>query len=244
MLFEVGWFSYPILKGDYPAVMRERIDANSKNEGRPRSRLPVFTDEEVKFINGTADFMGVNHYSTYYARIPPYDVGPDPSLERDCGVETWQDEAWPPSASDWLKVVPWGIRRQVNWYKKHFNNIPVFVTENGFSDRGEVDDLNRINYYNGYLHELLNAIYEDGCNVMGYTAWSLMDNFEWMKGYSERFGIYKVDYDDPNRARSPKASVEFFKQVLSTRTLPPLESTKRSDEYKVFLKDQFKLKKH
>lgn len=127
--------------------MRERIDANSQQEGRPRSRLPVFTDDEVKYINGTADFMGVNHYSTYYATFSET-VGPDPSLDRDSGVDTYQDESWPPSASSWLKVVPWGIRRQVNWYKNHFNNIPVFVTENGFSDKGEVQDLNRINYYN------------------------------------------------------------------------------------------------
>lgn len=49
----MGWFADPIFKGDYPAVMRERIDTNSKNEGRPRSRLPVFTENEKNLIKGT-----------------------------------------------------------------------------------------------------------------------------------------------------------------------------------------------
>lgn len=60
----------------------------------------------------------------------------------------------------------------------------MIITENGFSDRGELDDQGRINYYQLYLSALLEAIYEDGVNVTGYTAWSLLDNFEWMRGYT------------------------------------------------------------
>ncbi|KAJ8936597.1 hypothetical protein NQ314_012212, partial [Rhamnusium bicolor] len=69
-----------------------------------------------------------------------------------------------------------------------------------------------------YLSNVRDAI-DDGVKVFGYTAWSLMDNFEWMRGYTEKFGLYSVDFNDPNRTRTPKSSVLFFKQVTRTRCL-------------------------
>src|SRR6218665_140066 len=58
------------------------------------------------------------------------------------------------------------------------------------------------------------AIKLDGCNVTAYTAWSLMDNFEWTAGYSATFGLHRVDFSDPTRARVPKASVSFYRQLI------------------------------
>ena len=55
----------------------------------------------------------------------------------------------------------------------------------------------------------------DGCNVKGYTAWSLMDNFEWGAGYTEKFGIHYVNMSDPNRERIPKGSAKWYAQVIS-----------------------------
>ncbi|XP_026804246.1 myrosinase 1-like isoform X5 [Rhopalosiphum maidis] len=72
----------------------------------------------------------------------------------------------------------------------------------------------------GYLSAVLNAIYEDGCNVIGYEVWSFLDSFEWFFGYREKFGIYKVDFNDQNRSRYPKKSLQFFKQLFQTKTLP------------------------
>ena len=62
------------------------------------------------------------------------------------------------------------------------------------------------------------AIRLDGCNVKGYTAWSLLDNFEWASGYSEQFGLHFVDMSDPNRTRIPKASARWYSQVIHTQT--------------------------
>ena len=62
----------------------------------------------------------------------------------------------------------------------------------------------------------ISAIKLDGCNVKGYTAWSLMDNFEWGAGYTEKFGIHFVNMSDPNRQRIPKGSAKWYAQVMST----------------------------
>lgn len=67
--------------------------------------------------------------------------------------------------------------------RDEYDNPEMIITENGFSDKGELDDQDRINYYQLYLSALLEAIHIDGVNVTGYTAWSLLDNFEWMRGY-------------------------------------------------------------
>ena len=63
------------------------------------------------------------------------------------------------SGSSWLKVTPWGIRQGLNWIKKHYNNVPVYVTENGVSDNnGTVHDQHRIDYLKDYINEVLKGI--------------------------------------------------------------------------------------
>jgi beta-glucosidase len=72
-------------------------------------------------------------------------------------------------------------------------------------------DTTRIKFYKGYLTQLKKAV-DDGANVAGYFAWSLLDNFEWRLGYTSRFGIVYVDFK--NLKRYPKMSAYWFKRLL------------------------------
>ncbi|KAL0739715.1 hypothetical protein Bca4012_081228 [Brassica carinata] len=121
-----------------------------------------------------------------------------------------------------LYSVPEGLRKVLNYIKDKYNNPTVYIKENGINDYDDgtkskdeiLSDIFRIKYHEDHLQQLHKAIIEDGCDVRGYYVWSLLDNFEWEHGYSTRFGLYYVDYDN-NLKRYPKDSVNWFKQFLS-----------------------------
>jgi beta-glucosidase/6-phospho-beta-glucosidase/beta-galactosidase len=78
--------------------------------------------------------------------------------------------------------VPWGFYNLLTYIRENYDNPPVIITENGFATNEGLDDDGRIDYYRNYLDAMLDAI-DEGSDVVAYTAWSLMDNFEWMQGY-------------------------------------------------------------
>ncbi|KAK9886227.1 hypothetical protein WA026_015746 [Henosepilachna vigintioctopunctata] len=218
--FYYGWFIHPIMIGNYPPIVIERVDELSKQEGRVTSRLPKFTEEEIDMIKGSSDFLGLNHYTTILATFGDPDSFPNPSHDRDCGVLTSRDPSWKPSAAPWLYEVPTGFYHLLLWIKEHYNNPRVIITETGWAGSGEeLDDPDRVQYIRNYLSELLKAIYDDGCNVIGYTIWSLMDNFEWTYGYTNKFGLTYIDFEDPNRTRIPRTSYKVYQKIISTRRL-------------------------
>lgn len=77
-----------------------------------------------------------------------------------------------------------GLRLLLNWIKEQYGSPEIMITENGYADDGDIDDSDRKSYYQQYLTAVLGALIEDNVNVTAYTAWSLMDNFEWMSGYT------------------------------------------------------------
>lgn len=219
--FSFGWFAHPIFQnGDYPAVMRSIIDRKSRDVNMS-SRLPTFTADEKTNISGSADFMGVNYYTSQYVTAQTHPAYP-PSVYTDSDVKTWPDPSWPTTGSTWLRPYPPGLRACLKWLSQEYNNVSIFITENGVSDRnGTLEDQHRINYMRDHIDELLKSIRLDGVNVRGYTAWSLMDNFEWARGFSEKFGMYWVNFTDPSRPRVPKASARWYAQVIKDNGFKP-----------------------
>uniref|UniRef100_A0A0A9XVM1 Myrosinase 1 n=2 Tax=Lygus hesperus TaxID=30085 RepID=A0A0A9XVM1_LYGHE len=224
MQFQLGWFADPIYgsHGDYPPAMREYIDRASKKEGRVKSVLPTFTPEEVKLIKGSCDFFGFQHYTSCQVSDDP-EGNFQPWYTHKYMNISYSDCKWGKrSHIAWLKVVPEGFRNSLKWIKDRYGNPEVIVTECGYGDWKEYDGLeddDRIHYYQTYLEEMMKAIFQDGCHIRGFAAWSLLDNYEWFEGLRSKFGIVHVDYSSPERKRTPKKSAKFFQSLIARRTL-------------------------
>ncbi|KAJ8760984.1 hypothetical protein K2173_022022 [Erythroxylum novogranatense] len=218
--FQLGWFLDPLMFGDYPSSMRTRV----------RDRLPKFSKSETSLIKGSLDFVGINHYTTWYTKDNSTNI--IGFLLNDTLADTGtvslpfrHGKAIGDRANSiWLYIVPEGMRSIMKYVKDRYgSSLPVYVTENGMDDPNSIfislkdalKDEKRIKYHHDYLSNLLASIKEDGCNVKGYFVWSFSDNWEWSAGYTSRFGLYFVDYRN-NFKRYPKASVEWFKKFLSS----------------------------
>jgi len=214
MQFQLGWYAHPIfVDGKYPEVMRSKIDDKSEAQGFPESRLPQFTAEESAMIFNSSDFLGINFYTSNVVYTEEGDLeNIDWNADQDVGA--YQDDTWFAAGSVWLKVTPWGIRQALSWASQEYGGPEIYVTENGFSDKlGNLDDLQRVYYYKHYINQVLKAIKLDNVNVRGYYAWSLMDNFEWAMGYTEKFGLHRVNMTSAGRERTPKESAFFYSRL-------------------------------
>ncbi|CAI0400607.1 unnamed protein product [Linum tenue] len=213
--FHIGWFLHPIVYGEYPKTMQEIVG----------ERLPKFTAEEKKMVKGSFDYIGINQYTAYYMYNPhqkqPKVFGYQQDWNAGFAFAKNGVPIGPKAHSYWLYNVPWGLYKCLMYVKERYGNPTVILSENGMDQPGNVTlpkglhDTVRINYYKGYLAQLKKAA-DDGANVIGYFAWSLLDNFEWLSGYTSRFGIVYVDYS--NLKRYPKMSAYWFKKLLDRRS--------------------------
>ncbi|KAJ3538692.1 hypothetical protein NM208_g5797 [Fusarium decemcellulare] len=219
MEFYIAWWADPIYLGtDYPASMRAYL----------HDRLPQFSAEERALLQRTAKlntFYGMNHYTSQYARDRGTQQPPEADVTGNVDELSHNSEGveiGPLSGISWLRVTEEQFRKLLNWIWKRYGRR-IFVTENGCPCPGEsdmtvdeaVDDQFRIRYFGLYLDAISRAIYEDGVEVAGYYAWSLMDNYEWSLGYGPRFGITHVDYK--TLVRTPKRSATYLGNTFSER---------------------------
>ncbi|XP_057652520.1 myrosinase 1-like [Diorhabda carinulata] len=210
MEFTLGWISNPLFYGDYPEIMKSRVAYRSELEGFTESRLPTFTEDEKAFIKGTSDYFAVNTYSTTFAAAASEPEIGAPSIASDCGVEVQY-------ADDDHKFD--GMTYLMEWVTEHYNKPAIIITENGLGlSSNSLEDEERIHFIKNSMSRFKDAL-DKGINVFGYTTWSLMDNFEWTQGYSKKFGLYHIDFNSPNRTRTAKASVEWYRNVIKTRCL-------------------------
>uniref|UniRef100_A0A6P7GTM8 Myrosinase 1-like n=1 Tax=Diabrotica virgifera virgifera TaxID=50390 RepID=A0A6P7GTM8_DIAVI len=112
------------------------------------------------------------------------------------------------------------MRKLLNWFKHEYFNPEILITENGYSDStGQLNDPNRTHYLTEYLSAIKDAMDYDGVNVIGYNVWSLIDNFEWIAGYTVKFGLVNVDMSDPSRTRTKKDSFYYYQKVCQTHCI-------------------------
>ncbi|CAG9131153.1 unnamed protein product [Plutella xylostella] len=224
--FQYGLYCHAIYSqaGGWPTVVEQQIAANSRREGYSFSRLPDFTQEEKDLVRGTFDYMAVNHYSSRTVRKQPSAEHIPASNQFTANAEfnaTYEGkEDWPKGNSFWFLINPAGLRDLLVWLRTEYGDIEYLITENGYSDvTSKINDDDRVDYHREYLKQVLLAIKQDGVNVTGYTAWSLMDDFEWVEGYTLGFGLYHVDFSRAERPRTPRKSARYYASVVRANSL-------------------------
>ncbi|XP_052741535.1 myrosinase 1-like [Bicyclus anynana] len=235
-----GIYAHPIFseEGGWPAELEKRIAEKSRQEGYPVSRLPPFTEEEKEFVRGTYDFFGFNFYTARTTRKAKAgeEVGPWPFTGApDLGVVLSVRADWP-RASDWIFIYPKALRLQLSWVKQQYGDVDIFILENGIAGHDtDLDDQYRVKFYRDHLEQVLLAIQEDDVKVSCYTAWTMIDNFEWSDGYRSKLGLYEVDFEAPARTRRPRASAHYYKSVIKSHSLDVDINNKITDELYNFL---------
>ncbi|XP_020259696.1 beta-glucosidase 18-like [Asparagus officinalis] len=208
--FAVGWFLDPIMFGDYPVEMRRVLG----------SRLPQFTSEDRRKLQNKLDFIGLNQYTAVYVKDCIYSPCVVDTNDGNALVSTSAERngipiGYPTGIPN-FDAVPHGIEKLVLYVMERYNNTPMYITENGYSQKCHdgtptdelLSDEERIDFIGSYLTSL-SAAMRQGADVRGYFVWTLMDNFEWAFGYTLRFGLYHVDYK--TQERIPRLSAKWYK---------------------------------
>ena len=188
----------PLFKGSYP---QELVD----NLGE---LMPEILEGDLKTIAAPLDFLGENYYTPAFVAHDAESEWPHIRWVEHSDVEktamNW--EVYPKGLSDMLL-------RLYDDYK-----LPLYVTENGAAYQdpdhlsgSEVNDEKRVSYYERHL-EAVREVLEQGADVRGYFAWSLLDNFEWAFGYDKRFGIVHVDFE--TQERTLKDSAKWYRDFV------------------------------
>lgn len=197
--FTNDWFLRPAMKGEYPRAYVDQDGALSLMDIRPG---------DMDAVREPLDFVGINLYTRTIAAA---DKG-DPYL----GVRQVPGPG-PRTAFGW-EVWPAALYRMIMRVSRDYDRIPIYITENGCSypmapgPDGRVPDQSRIDFYRGYIGQVGRALAE-GADVRGYYAWSLMDNFEWTFGFSQRFGLVHVDFENAQK-RTVKDSGYWYRDLI------------------------------
>ncbi|GAB2289611.1 Belongs to the glycosyl hydrolase 1 [Dionaea muscipula] len=207
--FFIGWFMHPLTFGDYPEIIK-------RNAGK---RLPTFTEDESKLVKGSIDFIGINHYSTLFIKDNPSSLKMelrDYLTDIAVIILSFPDDA--PQGG--FPLVPWGLQGVLEYFKQFYGNPPIYILENGQKTDSSttLNDTSRIDYLQGFIGSLLHAI-RNGSNTRGYFTWSFLDVFELLDGYATTFGLYYVDFNDPDLRRYPKLSQRWYSSFLKGQSV-------------------------
>ena len=216
-------FLDPIFKAAYPTDMLNLYGDSVAHIRR----------DDLAIISRPIDFLGVNYYH-------PSIVGSRERLHEHAAMGYHVDNTKAPTlletTSNAIHLRRPGIPRSLmGWeiepktftdllikVREGYGEVPIYITENGMSNAdyarqdATVVDPERIEYLNGHIRAVHDAI-SAGVDIKGYYVWSLLDNFEWALGYSQRFGLIYVDY--PTARRTPKSSYFWYRDLITSRAV-------------------------
>jgi beta-glucosidase/6-phospho-beta-glucosidase/beta-galactosidase len=230
----LGFWADPIFgTGDFPESLKNFFG----------DKMPVLSAANQTALRGSADFWGANTYggkitkaSAFSTTLADYEPGDD-MAERysfcPCNPGENMSHVHDPSfecgaASGWLWAKPDAMYQYLNYIKTRYSSPKIYVTEFGCDVDQESEmpkeqalhDTFRKTYYQLYMMQIAKAKNE-GADVKGVFAWSLMDNFEWGDGLNFRFGITYVDFNDyPALPRTPKDSALWWQGLIGNMTPP------------------------
>uniref|UniRef100_A0A3Q2Z2Z8 Klotho beta n=1 Tax=Hippocampus comes TaxID=109280 RepID=A0A3Q2Z2Z8_HIPCM len=161
--------------------------------------LPVFSNEEKLWVKKTADFFSLS-------------FGPN-NLRLGRNLPHFGQAVSP------------DLRRILGWIKLEYGDLQILVAEGGWFSEASVgrEDTVAIYLMKRFINNVLQAVRLDGIRLLGYTAWSLVDGFEWNYNYSVRRGLFYVDFTHPNRTRTPKTSAQYYRQIIADNGFPQVE---------------------
>jgi beta-glucosidase len=194
-------FLDPLFLGQYPEMLFEWIGAHA----------PRIEDGDLVAINQPIDFLGVNYYTTEIITYAVYSA----LLKVSRAQRT--SPGWGYTEMGWGIHSP-GMTAVLLNIKEKYGNPTIYITENGCGYKEEPDendfvyDWARVNFLRAHFLAAHDAI-QEGVDLRGYYVWSLMDNFEWAKGYGPRFGIVRVNYE--TMSRTPKQSAHWYSEVIA-----------------------------
>lgn len=194
------WFLDPVLIGEYPKFIWEIY---SEHGLEPKTQA-----DDLKIMSTPIDFLGVNYYSRSI-------IGSDHNnmfgFKHYPGKNEVTEMGW--------EIYPQGLYDLLIRLKNDYNNIPLYITENGACFK---DQLINDRVYDQQRKEYLKQHFAAACKALsqqvplkGYFVWSLMDNFEWAFGYERRFGIVYIDY--PTQQRFLKDSAKWYRDFLNSK---------------------------
>ena len=200
-------FLDPIFLGKYPEEFFKWLGPNQ----------PHIEAGDLEKLTGTADYLGINHYNSdkvYYDHFGGW---------LKARLEPYAAPGWGFTQMGW-GINPAGLKTEVMNIAENYSHPKMMVTENGCAavdipdENGFVNDLDRIRFLRAHLIALQEAI-EEGANVRGYYVWSVLDNFEWERGYSKKFGLIRVDFQTLERI--PKQSAYWYRDVIKNHAVQP-----------------------
>src|SRR5258706_3563466 len=181
------------------------IRYNEFNMGFPSAissgvmRLPVW-NQNIPEAKGTQDYLGLNYYSVdtvWFEISRPAELFSSGGYPKDADM----------SGNNFLPNIPEGNFSSIKWIDRTDPHLPIIITENGVED---ADDHMRPRYLAQHLHQVWRAV-NFNWPVKGYFHWSLVDNFEWERGWTQRFGLWGLDVDTQKRIRRP--SVDLYAEI-------------------------------